>query len=85
MKTIHLNTLKSTLFPQYSIPYAIGVADASDNRLLTVLDKAVANLNRGDVESIILTQTATGQHEMTLKDYFITHPAAIAIPACFLC
>ena len=76
-------TLKSTLFPQYSIPYAIGVAYTADGRLLTVLDKAVANLNRGDVESIILTETETGQHDMTLRDYFVAHPFAIAV-ACIL-
>ena len=71
--------LKSTLFPQYSIPYAIGVANTEDGRLLTVLDKAVANLNRGDVESIILTETATGQRDMTLRDYYIAHPFAIVV------
>jgi signal transduction histidine kinase/BarA-like signal transduction histidine kinase len=76
-------TLKSTLFPQYSIPYAIGVANTADGRLLTILDKAVANLNRGDVESIILSETVTRQHAMTLRDYFVAHPAAIAA-ACML-
>ncbi len=75
--------LKSTLFPQYSIPYAIGVANTADGRLLTVLDKAVANLNRGDVESIILAETATVQRDMTLTDYFIAHPFAIVVACMF--
>jgi len=73
------DTLKSTLFPQYSIPYAIGVASTADRCLLTVLDKAVANLDSGDVEAVILAQTATGQHDMTLWEYFVTHPTAILI------
>ena len=76
-------TLKSTLFPQYSIPYAIGVANTEDGRLLTVLDKAVENLNRGDVESIILAETATGQRDMTLRDYFVAHPFAIVVACMF--
>ena len=77
------DTLKSTLFPQYSIPYAIGVSSAADVRLLTVLDKAVANLDSGDVESIILTQTATGRYDVTMWEYFVTHPGAIAIAFVF--
>lgn len=72
------DTLKSTLLPQYSVPYAVGVASSADSRLLTVLDKAVANLDSRDVESVILTQTATGRHDMTLREYFAAHPAAIA-------
>ena len=72
-------TLKATLLPQYSIPYAIGVANTADSCLLTVLDKAVANLNHADVESIILTETMTRQRGMTLRDYFAAHPAAIAV------
>ena len=77
------DTLKSTLFPQYSIPYAVGVASSADSRLLTVIDKAVANLDSGDVESMILTQTATGRRDMTLIEYFIAHPAAIVIAFVF--
>jgi len=73
------NTLKSTLFPQYSIPYAVGVASSADSCLLTVLDKAVANLDSRDVEFIILSQTATGQRDMTMMEYFVAHPTAIAI------
>ena len=71
-------TLKSTLFPQYSIPYAVGVSNAADGRLLTVLDKAAANLSRRDVEAIILAQTATERRDMTLREYLVTHPAATA-------
>lgn len=73
------DTLKSTLLPQYSVVYSIGVASSADSRLLTILDKAVANLGSADVESIILTQTATGQHDMTLRAYLVTHPAAIVL------
>lgn len=77
------NTLKSTLFPQYSVLYSIGVANSADGRLLTILDKAVSNLGGGDVESIILAQTATEQHDMTLRAYFVTHPAALVIAFMF--
>ena len=73
--------LQSTLLPQYSIPYAVGVADSADSCLLTILDKAVANLDRGEVESVILSQAETPQRDRTLWEYFLTHPIALGIAA----
>jgi len=70
--------LQSTLLPQYSVSYAIGVSNAEDCCLLTVLDKAVTNLSRADVESAILSQTEVIPHGLTLREYLTAHPGAFA-------
>lgn len=75
--------LKAASLPQYSIPYAIGVRDTADNRLLTILDKAVSNLDSRHTESVILSQTTRGQSNATLMDLFVTSPLAILI-ACMI-
>ena len=77
-------TLKSTLFPQYSIPYAIGVSNTADVRLLTILDKAVSNLRSTDVEAVILSQTESERHSMTFREYFVTNPAPFVIAGAVL-
>ena len=73
--------LQSTLLPQYGVPYALGVANTEDGCLLTVLDKAVTNLSRADVETAILAQTESARRGLTLREYLAAHPGAFVILA----
>ena len=76
-----VGVLQSTLLPQYSVSYAIGVANTEDSCLLTILDKAVINLSHADVESAILSQTETIPRSMTLREYLTAHPGASVLLA----
>ena len=64
-------TMQSVILPQYSVPYAIGVSNRADYRLLTILDKAVTNLSDDIVESAILTHTENEKSDLTMWQFFV--------------
>jgi len=71
--------LESALLPQYSVSYAIGVADNEDARLVTILDKAVNNLQQTDVETITLKQTQFVEGVLTPAEYLESNPWALML------
>jgi len=73
------NKLETKLLPQYSVSYAIGVADSEDIRLLSILEKAVGNLKSSDTEAIILAETQSLQKPLSFREYLTAHPAVMIL------
>ncbi|MCI1722416.1 MAG: transporter substrate-binding domain-containing protein [Lachnospiraceae bacterium] len=74
-------TMQSVILPQYSVPFAIGVSNQADYRLMTILDKAVTNLSDDTVESVILTHTENEKSDLTIWQFFVMNPLLLFIAA----
>jgi len=70
--------LETTLQPQYEVSYAIGVSTDQDERLLTILDKAVSNLDDSQVQAVIISQTASARRNMGLNELLRNNPWLLA-------
>ena len=68
------NSLTSTIYPQFTVSFAVGVSSKADPCLLTVLNKAVNSIRSSYTEQIITEQTSTKHKEYTFLDYLVTHP-----------
>ena len=78
--------LISSLMPQFSVSYAIGVRSSADSSLLTILSKAVGSLGSSETEAIINEETATGAQNQTLTQFLMRNPlfAVLAVAAVVL-
>jgi signal transduction histidine kinase len=71
--------LKVTLLPQYHEEFAIAVRDTEDSRLLTILDKAVDNIDTAFVQQTTLDETNTAGRGKSLLRFLYQDPILMVI------
>lgn len=85
----HGSQLSVTLLPQYNISFALSVLSSDDNRLLTILNKAVASVNSDYTNQVILSQMTTAPAKVTFISFFERNPYAklilVIILAALIC
>ena len=69
--------LQVTLLPQYTVSFSAGVRDSDDNRLLTILDKAVGSLDESYVQKVILSQTEVHRSNISLYEFLLQNPIGL--------
>lgn len=68
------SALAITLLPQYRISFSVGVSNQADQRLFTILNKAVASVNEDYTNQVILKYISSRRTPVTLRDFLNQHP-----------
>jgi signal transduction histidine kinase len=72
------NRLTATIMPQYTIKFAVGVADRDPTLLFTILNKAAGSVQGDFAEQAVQDNTQEDNSNISLVGFIYTHPLATA-------
>ena len=76
LETENGSRLSATLLPHHTVSLAIAVSRRLDNRMLTILNKAVASVNESYTNQVILSHVTTKSPDISFTGFFAQHPYA---------